>query len=51
MFDDKSKFETFVTLINKYRIDAHAKKITDEDYAILMIAFKWFNEAFEDIII
>ncbi|WP_455792292.1 ATP-binding protein [Clostridium butyricum] len=50
IFDDKSKFELFIDLINKYRIDAHAKKITEEDYAILMIAFKWINESLEDIV-
>ena len=46
----KAKFELFLDLINKYRIDAHAKTISDEDYALLTIAFKWVNEVLEDIV-
>jgi hypothetical protein len=49
VFLDKVKFEMFLDLINRYRIDAHAKTIADEDYALLTIAFKWLNEILEDI--
>lgn len=49
VFLDKVKFETFIDLINKYRVDAHAKTISDDNYALLNIAFKWVNETLEDI--
>jgi hypothetical protein len=49
IFLDKVKFEMFLDLINRYRVDAHAKTISDEDYALLTIAFKWLNEILEDI--
>lgn len=48
-FVDKHKFEMFLDIINQYRVDAHAKNITEDDYAILMIAFKWFDNAMENI--
>lgn len=48
---DKSKFTTFIDVINKYRIDAHAKSISDDDYAILIIAFKWFNDMLDEFMI
>lgn len=51
VFIDKSKFIMFIDTINKYRVDAHAKTISDEDYAILNIAFNWFNEQLEDFMI
>lgn len=50
IFMDKVKFETFIDLINKMRIDAHAKTISDDDMALLRICFKWFEDILEDVI-
>lgn len=47
LFNDKVKFNEFFDLINKYRTDAHAKTISEEDEAILNIAFKFFESALD----
>lgn len=44
---DKVKFENFIDIINKYRIDAHAKTIDDSDMLMLILAFNWFDERLE----
>jgi len=44
IFKDKLKFESFADCINKYRIDAHAKSISEEDFALLTWAFNWYDE-------
>jgi len=49
IFLDKVKFEIFLDLINRYRIDAHVKTISYEEYALLTIAFKWLNEILGEI--
>lgn len=49
VFNDKFKFENFLDIINKYRVDAHAKVISEDDYGLLMIAFRWFDENLQDI--
>ncbi|MBG9841356.1 hypothetical protein ABE30_27910 [Bacillus tropicus] len=49
-FIDKTKFQEYMDFVNKYRIDAHCKDISSSDLGILMIAFKWFNECFDDLI-
>lgn len=48
-FIDKTKFDNFIDLINKYRIDAHAKTITQSDMLMLTLAFNWFDEKLEDL--
>jgi len=48
IFPDKVKFEQFFDVINSNRIDAHAKDIDEEDYAVLQIAFKFFEKALSD---
>lgn len=50
MFLDRIKFEQFFDIINKFRkVDAHSNPISDEDYALLQIAFKYFEKVlFED---
>ena len=48
-FIDKVKFESFIDVINKYRIDAHAKTIDESDMLMLNLAFNWFDERIEDL--
>lgn len=48
-FIDKVKFENFLDVINKYRIDAHAKTIEESDLLMLTLAFNWFDERIEDL--
>lgn len=47
IFNDKSKFGLYLDVINKARIDAHAKDLGEEDMAMLNYAFKFFEEALE----
>lgn len=49
LFNDKVKFQQFFELINRYRTDAHAKDIDEEDEAMLNIAFKFFEKALQDL--
>lgn len=45
IFSDRVKFEQFYDLINRFRkVDAHSGSISDEDNAILHIAFRYFEE-------
>ena len=45
IFVDRVKFEQFFETINKFRkVDAHSGSISDEDNAILHIAFKYFED-------
>lgn len=48
LFADKVKFQQFYELINRYRTDAHAKDIDEDDEALLNIAFKYFEKALQD---
>jgi hypothetical protein len=50
IFNDKTKFQMYLDLINELRIDAHAKTISEEDYSLLMLAFRWFNQKLEDLL-
>ncbi len=43
IFLDKELFDTYTTLVNKHRIDAHAKTIDDHTYNIVIIALDWLN--------
>lgn len=49
IFIDKVKFENFIDMINKFRIDAHAKIIEESDMLLLMLAFNWFDEKTEGL--
>ncbi len=48
-FNDKTKFETFSEWINKFRVDAHAKEISDDDYGIVIIAANWFDNILDEM--
>lgn len=48
LFIDRVKFEQFFDIINSFRADAHAKELSEEDEAILGIAFKYFENALKD---
>ena len=48
-FIDKVKFENFLDVINKYRIDAQAKTIEESDLLMITLAFNWFDERIEDL--
>ena len=49
IFPDKIKFEQFFEIINKYRVDAHAKELDEEEEVLLNYAFKYFEKALEGI--
>lgn len=49
IFVDRVKFEQFFDTINSFRkVDAHSSSISDEDNAILHIAFKFFEDKLLD---
>lgn len=43
IFSDKPIFESHMTFINNHRVDAHARNISDEEYAILIMSLKWVD--------
>ena len=49
IFNDKLKFETYMDYVNKNRIDAHAKDISEEDLTLLLLSLKWLEEAVESM--
>lgn len=49
LFFDRAKFDSFFDTINNCRVDAHSKELTDEDEAILNIAFKYFENCLVNI--
>jgi len=46
---DKETFEFYMNHINKHRIDAHSKDISDEDYQLIINAFNWFDKKLEEV--
>lgn len=44
LFIDKEKFTMCMEAINKYRIDAHAKSISDDQYFLVMYSIDWIEE-------
>lgn len=51
IFIDKGKFDNFLDVINKYRVDAHAKNIIESEMLMLTIAFNWFDECMEGLML
>lgn len=47
IFNDKTKFNMYLGIINDFRIDAHAKDLDEENQVMLNYAFKFFEEALE----
>lgn len=47
IFLDKNKFEVYMDLSNKNRIDAHAKDMNQEDMTITISALNWLTERCE----
>lgn len=47
IFNDKNEFSIFFDFINKNRVDAHSKSISEKDLALLQMSFKWFEEKIE----
>lgn len=45
---DKAKWKLHMENINKYRADAHANEIEDDDFALVEIAIKWVNTKIKD---
>ncbi|WP_050613675.1 AAA-like domain-containing protein [Bacillus testis] len=43
-FEDKSKFKINMDIINAYRVDAHAKSITEEEYLMTHMALNWIEK-------
>jgi hypothetical protein len=41
---EKTKFDEFMTQINKNRIDAHDKDISDDDLAVFRIGAAWLGQ-------
>jgi hypothetical protein len=46
---DREAFVFYMNHINKYRIDAHSKDISDEDFQIITSAFTWFDKKLEEV--
>ena len=45
----EKSFDFYMTHINKYRVDAHAKEIKDDEYDVLVNAFNWFEKNLEGL--
>jgi hypothetical protein len=41
--NDRQSFSFYMDVINKHRIDAHAKDIDEEAIGILLGAFRWLH--------
>lgn len=50
IFLDKQLFDIYLSLINKHRIDAHAKDIDNEEYQSVVIALNWLNEKITSVL-
>jgi hypothetical protein len=50
VFIDKQLFDIYLSLINKHRIDAHAKDIDTDVYQSVIIAINWLNEKLTDVL-
>jgi hypothetical protein len=45
---DRETFDFYMNHINKYRIDSHAKDISDDDFQVIVSAFNWFDKKLEE---
>ncbi len=50
VFIDKQLFDIYLTLINRHRVDAHAKEISNDDFQAVLIASNWLLEKLNDIL-
>jgi len=50
IFGDKQLFDTYMSMINANRIDAHAKSIEDSIFQTLVISLKWINNRLDDVL-
>lgn len=50
VFIDKQLFDIYLTLINRHRVDAHAKEINNDDFQAVLIASNWLLEKLNDIL-
>lgn len=50
VFVDKQLFDIYLTLINKHRIDAHAKEIDNDVYQSVIIAIGWLNDKLKEVL-
>ncbi|MGC5776491.1 hypothetical protein [Paenibacillus pabuli] len=41
---DREKFDSNMKYVNKYRADAHAKEISDDDFMLFRVCIKWLEE-------
>lgn len=49
LFNDKSMLITYLDFINQNRIDAHSKDIDEDNFAVLNIAFNWFDKKLDNL--
>ena len=47
---DKNEFNTFMNVINKYRMDAHAKEINDDEMALFRVSSSKLENYIENYI-
>ncbi|MFD0861813.1 hypothetical protein ACFQ1M_06310 [Sungkyunkwania multivorans] len=50
VFIDKQLFDIYLTLINRHRVDAHAKEINNDDFQAVLIASNWLLEKLNEIL-
>ncbi|WP_213580289.1 hypothetical protein [Paenibacillus lautus] len=41
---DREKFDLNMKFVNKYRADAHAKEVPDDDFMLFRVCIKWLEE-------
>ena len=45
---DREHFQTYMEFVNKYRVHAHAKDISEDDLNVLQIAIKWLQQQIDN---
>lgn len=50
IFNDKSKFEIYLDIINNNRIDAHAKNLDNDDLQITLSALNWVTDKVDNFL-
>ncbi len=46
---DRESVDFYLNRINKFRIDAHAKEISDEDYSVVLSGFSWLEDHIKEL--